>query len=82
MGRGEHAPAKHARSVRAGEVPLTTKRFQTNISGWSAMSLLRLLTGTGNSPRGSGSCGGLLLVMLALSGLLTSRRQRRSTLNR
>ncbi len=23
MGRGEHAPAKHARSVRAGEVPLS-----------------------------------------------------------
>jgi hypothetical protein len=69
-------PLGQARSL------LATKRFQTNISGWSAMSLLRLLTGTGNSPRGSGSCGGLLLVMLALSGLLTSRRQRRSTLNR
>jgi hypothetical protein len=40
------------------------------------MSLLRLLTGPLNSPRGY---GGMLLVMLAFSGLLTPRRRRRTT---
>ena len=82
MARGDRAPAKHARSVRAGEVPLSYDAVSNDPIAVAAMSLLRLLTGTGNSPRGSGSCGGMLLVMLALSGLLTPRRQRRSTPNR
>jgi hypothetical protein len=73
MARGDQAPAKHARSVRAGEVPLSYDA----VSGVAAMRLAHLLTGNGRSPRGSGSCGGMLLVMLALSGLLTPRRRRR-----
>ena len=72
-------PPRSPRSVRAGEVPLSYDAVSDEKSRWPAMSLLRLLTGTGNSPRGTGSCGGMLLVMLALSGLLTPRRRRWST---
>jgi hypothetical protein len=75
MARGDRAPAKHARSVRAGEVPLSYDAISDEI-GVAAMILLRLLTGPLNSPRGY---GGMLLVMLAFSGLLRPRRRRRST---
>ena len=78
MARGDRAPAKHASSVRVGEVPLSYDA----VSGVAAMRLAHLLTGTVRSPRGSGSCGGMLLVMLALSGLLTPRRRSRSTPSR
>ena len=71
IARGDRAPAKHARSVRAGGVPLSSGAG----SGVAAMRLVRPLTGTVRSPRGSGSCGGMFLVMLALSGLLTPRRR-------
>jgi hypothetical protein len=33
MGRGEHAPAKHARSVRAGEVPLSYEAVSDEYRG-------------------------------------------------
>jgi hypothetical protein len=78
MARGDRAPAKHARSVRAGEVPLSYDPVSDEQIAVAAMSLHRLLAGSGN-PRSSGSWGGMLLVMLALSGLLTHRRPRRST---
>jgi hypothetical protein len=82
MARGVRAPANHARSVRAGEVPLSYDAVFSEQIAVAAMSLLRLLTGTGNTSRGSGSCGGMLLVMLALSGLLPPRQRRRSTPSR
>jgi hypothetical protein len=43
----------------------------------AAMRLLHVLTGFRNGRRDLGGCGGMLLVMLALSGLLTPRGRRR-----
>jgi hypothetical protein len=48
IARGDRAPAKHAHSVRADAVPLSYDTVSDEQIAVVAMSLLRLLTGTGN----------------------------------